>query len=130
MELTENSARKISYRPGTLIIEGTTTAPSEGLVRVFSEKSKNLNGAWIVHKSTISKNGELMTAEEIKNLLNIPPEIPDSIVNVKIPPGTRIRISEVAHNDYGTKEGAVQIKIIADKIENFFEASSIRRLPK
>jgi hypothetical protein len=78
------------------------TASNEQFVRVFTEGINNPNGRWIMKKSDI----EGLTPAQIKDKFAIPgDDLPNKIVDVNIPEGTRIRTGKAAATSGGNGGG-------------------------
>lgn len=87
-------------------IEFKTTS-NEQFVRVYVDDVNNPNGSWIMKQSEI----EGLTPAQIKDKFAIPgDDLPDKIVDVNIPEGTRLRTGKAAPTS-GGNGGGTQFEI-------------------
>lgn len=83
------------------------TSSNEQFVRVFTQDVNTPNGSWIMKKSDIDG----LTPAQIKDKFAIPGnELPNRIVDVNIPSGTRLRTGKAASTSGGSG-GGLQFEI-------------------
>ena len=93
-----------SYLDGTSVIRFKTTTETDHWVRAHGPD--NRARPWLMRREDIKG----LNATQIKNKYNIP-ETPTTLSKVTIPEGTRMDVSQVGPNPFGTGSGSIQYKV-------------------
>ncbi len=131
-------ADKLPYLVKTTVAEVKTVLPETKYVRVFTEGETAANGGWLTTLDEITKaDGTLMSQDEIRRVLNLPPRsdgsvrLPTHIIDAALPPGVPIRIGKSSAIIEGGLDGAIQIQIDLPpdkRLAAWFDPLTIRSL--
>jgi hypothetical protein len=132
-------ADKLPYLANTTVAEVKTVLPETKYVRVFTEGETSANGGWLTKLDEITNaDGSLMSQDEIRRVLNLPPRadgsirLPTHIIDVTLPPDVPIRIGKCSAIVEGGMEGSLQIQIDlppSQRLDAWFDPTTIRSLP-
>jgi RHS repeat-associated protein len=120
------------YKRGSSVLEFTIKS-QESFVRVFKEGSESGPiGQWIMKESELlNESGRYLNPVEIQNKFSLP-EVPDKILDVIVPSGTKMRVGETGakvNKDFPLGEGGgiqFQLKDLIPK--KSFKVETIRNL--